>query len=155
MSGSSRRLTGISSRPVERGAFREDLYYRLRRVVLTVPPLRERREDIPLLVEHVRRHVNARYGLAVAGVGKDALERLLSHTWPGNVRELEAVLEQAMIFQSSLRSITSSPSSGGWHGTRVPLVVLGRRRFTPRSSAATARNTAGPCCSSSCTFPRP
>jgi two-component system, NtrC family, response regulator HydG len=83
----------------ERGAFREDLYYRLQRVVLTVPPLRERREDIPLLVEHVRRQINARYGLAVGGVGKDALDLLLSHTWPGNVRELEAVLEQAMIFK--------------------------------------------------------
>ncbi len=84
---------------IERGAFREDLYYRLRRVVLTVPPLRERREDIPLLVEHMRRQVNARYGFSIAGVTPTALEVLVSHAWPGNVRELEAVIEQAMIFE--------------------------------------------------------
>jgi DNA-binding NtrC family response regulator len=85
---------------IERGAFREDLYYRLRRVVLTVPPLRERRDDIPLLVEHVRRQLSTRYRLSRAGVGDDALERLMNYAWPGNVRELEAVLRQAMIFQS-------------------------------------------------------
>jgi DNA-binding NtrC family response regulator len=92
---------------IERGAFREDLYYRLRRVVLTVPPLRERRDDIPLLVEHVRRQFSTRYRLSSAGVGHDALERLVSYAWPGNVRELEAVLGQAMIFQSggSIRAL--------------------------------------------------
>lgn len=83
------------------GAFREDLYYRLRRVVLQVPPLRERRDDIPLLVEHVRRAANARYRLAVTGVSRQAFERLARHPWPGNVRELEAVLEQAMILRGA------------------------------------------------------
>jgi DNA-binding NtrC family response regulator len=83
------------------GSFREDLYYRLRRVVLEVPPLRARREDIPLLVEHVRRAVNRRYGLAVEGIGRAALLALDHAPWPGNVRELEAVVEQAMIFRGS------------------------------------------------------
>lgn len=54
-----------------------------------------------LLVEHVHRQVNARYGLSVVGVTTEALDVLLNHTWPGNVRELEAVLEQAMIFQDA------------------------------------------------------
>jgi DNA-binding NtrC family response regulator len=86
---------------VARAAFREDLYYRLRRVVLHVPPLRERQDDIAFLVEHVRRQANARYGLSIAGVTTEALDVLLGHSWPGNVRELEAVLEQAMIFQGA------------------------------------------------------
>jgi two-component system response regulator HupR/HoxA len=88
---------------VERGAFREDLYYRLRRVVLEVPPLRARREDIGLLIEHFRVQLNTRYGLAVRGVTPAALRLLEHNPWRGNVRELEAVLEQAMIFKSGDR----------------------------------------------------
>jgi len=84
-------------RAAPQGGFRDDLYYRLRRVVLEVPPLRDHREDIPLLVEHVRRQANTRYGLTVGGVTASALERLAEHGWPGNVRELEAVVEEAMI----------------------------------------------------------
>jgi DNA-binding NtrC family response regulator len=83
---------------VERGTFREDLYYRLRRVVLEVPPLRARREDIALLVEHFIGRLNGRYGLSVRGVAREALRVLEQHPWRGNVRELEAVLEQAMVF---------------------------------------------------------
>ena len=81
------------------GRVREDLYYRLRRVVLRVPPLRERLDDLPLLVEHIRRQVNARHGLAIDGLTPVALHRLATHPWPGNVRELEAVLEEAMILR--------------------------------------------------------
>ena len=81
---------------VERGLFRADLYYRLRRVVQDVPPLRARREDIPLLVEHVRLETNQSYGLAIEGVAAPALA-----PWRGNVRELAAIVEQAMIFGGS------------------------------------------------------
>jgi DNA-binding NtrC family response regulator len=81
------------------GTFRDDLYYRLRRVVLEVPPLRERQEDIPLLVEHLRRQANARYGLTIDGIAASAMARLVAYPWPGNVRELEAVVEEAMIVQ--------------------------------------------------------
>jgi DNA-binding NtrC family response regulator len=77
--------------------FREDLYYRLRRVVLTVPPLRERPEDLPFLIEHFRRQVNSRHHLAIESVTPGAMRRLATYHWPGNVRELEAVLEEAMI----------------------------------------------------------
>ena len=82
---------------IEHGAFREDLYYRLRRFVLVVPPLRARREDIPLLVGHVVDRLNAEHGLRVRGATREALELLERHPWPGNVRELEAVVERAMI----------------------------------------------------------
>ena len=85
---------------VERGAFREDLYYRLRRVVLEVPPLRARGADIRLLVEHFRVQLNERYGLSVRGAAPAALRLLEHYPWRGNVRELEAVVEQAIIFKS-------------------------------------------------------
>jgi DNA-binding NtrC family response regulator len=79
------------------GGFREDLYYRLRRVVLRIPPLRERLDDLPLLVESIRGQVNERHGLAIEPVPPAALRHLAAHRWPGNVRELEAVLEEAMV----------------------------------------------------------
>jgi DNA-binding NtrC family response regulator len=82
---------------IERGTFREDLYYRIRRIVLEVPPLRARRDDIRLLAEHFRVRGNERYGLSVRGVTPEAVRLLEQHPWRGNVRELEAVLEQAMI----------------------------------------------------------
>jgi DNA-binding NtrC family response regulator len=85
---------------VESGTFREDLYYRLRRVVLEVPPLGARREDVHRLVEHFLAQLNQRHGLAVRGVTRRALRVLQRHPWRGNVRELEAILEQAVIFRS-------------------------------------------------------
>jgi DNA-binding NtrC family response regulator len=102
-SGAAVRLVATTHRDlpalIRAGRFRENLYYSLRRAVLAVPPLRARLEDLPLLVEHVRRTVNARYGVAIDGVTDDALRVLEGHAWPGNVRELEAVLETAMVFQ--------------------------------------------------------
>jgi len=91
------------------------------------PPLRERGEDIGLLVEHVRRQVNARYGLSVAGVTQEALDVLRGHSWPGNVRELEPVLDQAMIFQG-----------GSWLKSEDIELPLGR---SPRRAPSEARAT--------------
>jgi DNA-binding NtrC family response regulator len=85
---------------VESGIFRQDLYYRLRRVVLEVPPLRARREDVHRLVDHFLAALNEHHGLAVRGVTRRALRMLQRHPWRGNVRELEAILEQAVIFRS-------------------------------------------------------
>jgi DNA-binding NtrC family response regulator len=85
------------------GTFREDLYYRCREVTLRVPPLRERMEDLPLLVEHCRRRFNARHGLAIDGLTREGVAALAAHAWPGNVRELEAVLREAMVLKG-----------GGW-----------------------------------------
>jgi DNA-binding NtrC family response regulator len=84
---------------VERGTFREDFYYRLWWAVLDVPPLRERREDIVLLVEHFRSEVNQdpQLALGIKGVSRDAMEMLERDDWPGNVRELEAVVKRAMV----------------------------------------------------------
>lgn len=79
--------------------FREDLYYRLSDVVLEVPPLRERREDIPLLAEHFRTRFNEQYRLAIDPLGPETLSSLASAPWRGNVRELEKALKVAMIFR--------------------------------------------------------
>ena len=83
---------------VAKGKFREDLYYRLHIVPVSLPPLRDRREDIPLLVSHFIEKLRARTGCAVTGITDAALERLKRHDWPGNIRELENVIEQAMVF---------------------------------------------------------
>jgi two-component system response regulator AtoC len=82
---------------VKRGAFREDLYYRLNVFALHLPALRDRREDIPLLVEHFLHRMNARMGLAISGITAEALRILTSHDWPGNVRELENTIERAIV----------------------------------------------------------
>ncbi len=85
------------SAEVGRGAFREDLFYRLNVFALHLPALRERREDIPLLVEHFLARMNARMGLAVAGTSPEAMRMLVDHDWPGNVRELENCVERAIV----------------------------------------------------------
>ena len=78
------------------GRFREDLYYRLNVVALSLPPLAQRREDIPLLAGHFLRQLAERYGKDVAALAPDALELMLSAAWPGNVRQLFNVVEQTV-----------------------------------------------------------
>ena len=82
---------------IQAGRFREDLYYRVNTVPLQLPPLRERSEDIPGLVDHFLRKLRVRTKKEVRGVAPDALEALRRHGWPGNIRELENVIEQAMV----------------------------------------------------------
>ncbi|MFZ5586963.1 MAG: sigma 54-interacting transcriptional regulator [Thermodesulfobacteriota bacterium] len=80
------------------GRFREDLYYRLRTVPLNLPPLRERPEDIPLLVQHFLDKFNRLYGREVRAVDPKVMRIFASHAWPGNVRELERAIEYAFVF---------------------------------------------------------
>ena len=82
---------------VRQGRFREDLYYRLNVVTLTLPPLRARRQDIPLLIDHFLRELTARHGRGPVAVDPEAQRRLLAYEWPGNIRELQNVLERAML----------------------------------------------------------
>ena len=88
-------------REVEAGRFREDLFYRLNVVHLTVPPLRDRRGDIPILVDHLVDRLNAKLGTRCLGVEREALWSLIGRPWKGNVRELENVLERAMVLGGS------------------------------------------------------
>jgi DNA-binding NtrC family response regulator len=78
--------------------FRQDLYYRLNVAPLHLPPLRERRDDIPLLVHSFADRICARYGKAPIAIGKNILRKLEMHAWPGNVRELENVVERLIVF---------------------------------------------------------
>ena len=80
------------------GAFREDLYYRLNVIPVKLPPLRERREDIPLLVQHFVQRLSADQGRGPATVSQDAMRKLMAYAWPGNVRQLENAVERALAF---------------------------------------------------------
>ncbi len=85
---------------VKEGYFREDLYYRLKVINLTVPPLRERKEDIPLLAEHFLKKFNKERGQNKV-IGSSTLERLINHDWPGNVRELENEVERLCVLSAN------------------------------------------------------
>ena len=82
---------------LEQGTFREDLYYRLNVVPLNIPPLRERKPDIPFLANHFIRKLAADSGSAVESITDAAMERLMAYHWPGNVRELENVIERSLV----------------------------------------------------------
>jgi len=82
---------------VKSGSFREDLYYRLSVAAIDVPPLRERRSDIPLLIEYIIRKINAELHRSIKRVEEKAVHRLMNYDWPGNVRELENILTRAAI----------------------------------------------------------
>jgi len=95
------RLLAATHRDLEAfirdGRFRDDLYYRVNVVTLTVPPLRERREDIPPLIDHFLEKVSRRDGKAITGLTREAREALLRYDYPGNVRELENLVERAVV----------------------------------------------------------
>jgi len=83
---------------VKAGRFREDLYYRLNVIPIRVPPLRDRKEDIPLLVDYFLRKYTEENQKFVKGVDKRAMEALMKYSWPGNIRELENTIERAVVF---------------------------------------------------------
>ena len=85
---------------VQKGLFREDLWYRLNVFPITVPPLRQRKEDIPLLVEHFAQRFAKKLGKPIHSISLQTMEALQSHSWPGNIRELANVIERAVIKSS-------------------------------------------------------
>jgi len=88
------------SAAVQEGRFREDLFYRIQVVPLALPPLRERRQDIPILAQHFLKKSAARSNKAIRGFVPEALQKMTVYSWPGNVRELENVVEHAVIMAS-------------------------------------------------------
>jgi DNA-binding NtrC family response regulator len=114
-------------RDVAEGGFREDLYYRLAGYTIELPPLRERPSDLPLLVEHFRRRMLTRLGLADFGAAsEDTLEVLARHRWPGNVRELENVIQRAAVDLGSLGDAAAVarllPAAATDEATRGPAI---------------------------------
>jgi two-component system, NtrC family, response regulator AtoC len=113
-----------------KGQLREDLYYRLQATVLTVPPLRERTEDIPLLVDHFMAIFNERLGRNVTGIDDAAMRAMLDYSWPGNVRELANVIEAALTFsKNQIIGFTDLPANIRGHRPR-------RTAAQPRGSLA-------------------
>ena len=88
------------AKSVREGKFREDLFYRLSILPINIPPLRERIEDIPLLVKSFIAKFNDEYGRNIVDISNDALDVLMSHEWPGNVRELENIIGRAIIYMN-------------------------------------------------------
>src|SRR3954464_7529743 len=85
---------------LENGTFREDLYYRLNVVPISIPPLRDRREDIPFLAIHFVDKLSKDLGASARQISPAGLDRLLDHSWPGNVRELENTIERSLVLAS-------------------------------------------------------
>ncbi len=95
------RVIAASNRDLEaeskENLFRRDLFYRLSVVTLTVPPLRERRDDIPVLIEKIMERLAPKIGIDIHDISDEALEKLCRYDWPGNVRELSNVIERALL----------------------------------------------------------
>jgi two-component system response regulator PilR (NtrC family) len=89
------------TKAVAEGRFREDLYYRINVIPIALPPLRERREDIPLLADHFLAKYTEQMGKSITGIAHSALELLMVHDWPGNIRELENVIERAVALEAT------------------------------------------------------
>ncbi|MCC6526440.1 MAG: sigma-54-dependent Fis family transcriptional regulator [Polyangiaceae bacterium] len=105
---------------VAAGRFREDLYYRINVLHLVVPPLRDRREDIPLLVDHFIARNNVRLGTEIRAVSPETRRLLLEYSWPGNVRELENTIERAMVLCEG-ETLTNADLPERIHQARDPI----------------------------------
>jgi len=112
---------------IRKGSFREDLFYRLNVVKLDLPPLRKRKEDIPLLVEHFVTRFNRRQGKSVAGVAPDVMALLMAHDYPGNVRELENIVERAFVLCGA----------GKIERVHLPPELIGQPAAAPASAGET------------------
>lgn len=89
---------GILEQLVKQGLFRHDLYYRLNVVPLSIPPLAQRPEDFPYLVQLIIQRLNKKYNKAITSVSREVMQKIRAYSWPGNVRELENVLERSLLF---------------------------------------------------------
>lgn len=109
---------------VARGEFREDLYYRINVVSLEVPPLRQHKEDIPILCQHFLKHFNISLGCSVETFSASAMDSLLSYNWPGNVRELENIIQKSIVLaDGKVISSIDLPDDAVVKDRDIPLTV--------------------------------
>jgi transcriptional regulator with PAS, ATPase and Fis domain len=118
------RVIAASNRSLEeevkKGHFREDLYYRLNVMAIPLPPLRDRRDDIPLLINHYIDAFNTEFRKKIRGVSPTALTALTSYAWPGNVRELRNAVERAMLLAETIElNETHFPVLSASHGSEL------------------------------------
>ncbi|HVO52486.1 MAG TPA: sigma 54-interacting transcriptional regulator [Thermoanaerobaculia bacterium] len=127
------RVLAATNRDLDRaiadGAFRSDLYYRLSVFPIHVPPLRDRAEDIPLLVEYLTQRYAAKAGKKITGVSRSAMDLLRSYDWPGNVRELQNVIQRAVILSEGTLAVDET-----WFTRTTARVAGGARRLGRLSS---------------------
>jgi transcriptional regulator with GAF, ATPase, and Fis domain len=109
---------------VARGKFREDLYYRLHVFPIQLPALRERKEDIPALLQHFAARAGVRYGKVVKGIDARSLPALVNYSWPGNIRELENLVERAVITAKGPSIVVAAPVSRQFAATDVSPPVM-------------------------------
>jgi DNA-binding NtrC family response regulator len=121
---------------VQRGQFRSDLYYRLNVIPLSLPPLRERREDIPILAHHFAEKCAAQMRLATPRLRPEFLERLMSHTWPGNVRELANFMRRVLTLSGTI-DLDASCFELEFHGLSQSLLSSHAQTQTAASPAGT------------------
>lgn len=121
------RIVCATNRPliqlVESGEFLKDLYYRLRVIRISIPPLRERKEDVPLLVEHFLERFNESTGKHIPGFSHEAMNRLTAHHWPGNVRDLRHEVERAVAMADGEDRVTVESLSADVRGAAAPPVM--------------------------------
>ncbi len=113
------------TRDVEEKKFREDLFYRLNVLPIHLPPLRKRRSDVPILVEHLLHALNPRLARNILGVTPEALEALMNYQWPGNVRELENVLQRAMVMAGGTLIELGDLAAGVREARPLPILAGG------------------------------
>ncbi len=106
---------------IRKGTFREDIYYRINVVTIELPPLRERRDDIPLLIDHFRKKFNLLMGKQILGVSDEAMERLMNYSFPGNIRELENIIEHGFVIcKGGQLELQHIPRNVSYHETKGP-----------------------------------
>lgn len=129
---------------VRQNKFREDLYYRLNVICLRLPPLRERKGDLPLLVDHFIQDSSKAMGKTISGVTDEALQVLMRHPWPGNVRELENVIERAIVLAKHAKlDLDDFPEEVRFHKDGPASSAAGAEQEEPAPARGLSKENAG------------